>query len=132
MCFRHCVHYLACGVLAGCIVACESSRDLSTRARDLLVATTSSAPVRTAAEPARRSLSKQAVIENRYAYIPPQCFTQVADGPALRAQNPCYVCHAEASEPNFASQPELQLAYDFPQAFAGTSPRNAWRNVFRD
>src|SRR5262245_11181105 len=64
------------------------------------------------------------VLHNRIAYIPPQCFTQLADGPELRTQNPCYVCHADASEPNMASQPELQLAYDFPQVQAGLLAQN--------
>ena len=72
------------------------------------------------------------VLRNRIAYIPPQCFTQLADGPELRAQNPCYVCHADAPEPNMASQPELQLAYDFPQVQAGLPAQNPWRNLFRD
>jgi len=127
LCFR----YLACGLLAGWIGACESARDLPASASESVVAAASGVAGR-AVDTARRTVSKQAKIGNRFAYIPPQCFTQVADGPALHAQNPCYVCHADASEPNFASQSELQLAYDFPQAYAGQSPRNAWRNVFRD
>jgi hypothetical protein len=69
---------------------------------------------------------------NRIAYIPPQCFTRLSDGPELRVQNPCYVCHADAPEPNMASQPELQLAYDFPQVQAGWSVQNPWHNGFRD
>lgn len=106
--------FLACTGLAGWICACESPRDLPAKARDT------------------GTISKRAQLTNRFAYIPPQCFTQVADGPSLRVQNPCYVCHAEASDPNFASQPEVQLTYDFPQAHAGRDPRNAWRNLFRD
>jgi hypothetical protein len=102
---------LACAVLtAVAICACDSAR----------------------VSPAVVHASGKLTVGNRFAYIPPQCFTQVADGPSLRVQNPCYVCHADASEPNLASQPELQLSYEFPQAYAGLHPRNPWRNVFRD
>jgi hypothetical protein len=107
--------------LAGWIVACEGARDLPAGVR-----------IATSATARPDALSKRAKLENRFAYIPPQCFTQVADGPALQVQNPCYVCHADAPEPNYASQPEVQLTYDFPQAHAGRDPRNAWRNAFRD
>jgi hypothetical protein len=111
----------ACAGLAGWISACQGARDLPAGAR--ISALSSARP---------HTTSKRAKLENRFAYIPPQCFTQVADGPALRVQNPCYVCHADAPEPNYASQPEVQLAYDFPQAHAGRDPRNAWTNAFRD
>jgi hypothetical protein len=69
---------------------------------------------------------------NRIAYIPPQCFTRVQDAPGAPAQNPCYVCHAEAPAPNPWSQPELQLSYDFPETVAGRAAENPWRNLFRD
>lgn len=73
-------------------------------------------------------------LHNRIAYIPPQCFTRVTDdsGAGAVAQNPCYVCHAQAREPNMQSQPELQLAYDFPQVRAGAPVQNPWSNSFRD
>src|SRR5262252_6717024 len=111
-----CFGVLACGWMGPGVSAC----DLPASAREVRAAAG-------AASPAAASLNRaaRAGLGNRFAYIPPQCFTQVADGPALHAQNPCYVCHAEASPPNFASQPEVQLSYDFPQAFAGSPPRNA-------
>jgi hypothetical protein len=118
---------LTIALLAGWICACDGSRDLPAKTRDTVTLAATSIGARV-----ERKLSKQAVIGNRFAYIPPQCFTQVADGPSRHVQNPCYVCHAEASEPNLASQPELQLAYEFPQAHAGLQPRNVWKNVFRD
>ncbi|WP_354321419.1 hypothetical protein [Pseudacidovorax sp. 1753] len=69
-------------------------------------------------------------LENRLAYIPPQCYT-IAKVAALR-HNPCYVCHAEAPEPNPNGQPELQQEYAFPQLQAGRVPRNPWTNLFKD
>lgn len=121
-------HGLMFGLLAGGIGACEGARDLPAKTSETVTFAATSVAARAAA--GRRS--KSPVIGNRFAYIPPQCFTQVADGPARHVQNPCYVCHAEANEPNFASQPELQLSYEFPQAYAGVAPRNPWKNVFRD
>ena len=118
---------LTIALLAGWICACDGSRDLPAKTRDTVTLAATSVGARV-----ERKLSKQAVIGNRFAYIPPQCFTQVADGPSRHVQNPCYVCHAEATEPNLASQPELQLSYEFPQAHAGLQPRNVWKNVFRD
>lgn len=112
---------LACGWLACGIPACSPPASARESRIEESVASAPGSPN-----------AKRQVLGNRFAYIPPQCFTQVADGPALHAQNPCYVCHADAAPPNFASQPEVQLTYDFPQAFAGAQPRNVWRNVFRD
>src|SRR3546814_7787797 len=52
-------------------------------------------------------------VKNDIANIPPQCFTRTEDAGG-RVQNPCYVCHADADEPNYQSQPENQLSYAFP------------------
>lgn len=74
-------------------------------------------------------------LDNRIAYIPPQCFTRTrTEGGqgSVSAQNPCYVCHAEAPEPNQASQPELQTAYQFPQLRSGPTVANPWTNLFVD
>jgi hypothetical protein len=71
-------------------------------------------------------------LQNRAAYIPPQCFTDVSASANEPAQNPCYTCHAEAREPNMQSQPELQLSYAFPQLRAGRRVQNPWSNLFRD
>jgi hypothetical protein len=73
-----------------------------------------------------------AVARNRLAYIPPQCFTRTQDTDSAPVQNPCYVCHADTSEPNYNSQPELQLAYAFPQAESGHDVVNHWSNLFKD
>ena len=71
-------------------------------------------------------------VANRLAYIPPQCFTRTLDSGAARAQNPCYVCHADAAVPNYQSQPELQLSYAFPQTQGGRDVANPWTNLFAD
>lgn len=70
-------------------------------------------------------------VRNQLANIPPQCFTRTKDdGGAV--QNPCYVCHADADEPNFQSQPENQLAYAFPSLQRSGKVPNPWRNLFVD
>jgi hypothetical protein len=69
---------------------------------------------------------------NRLAYIPPQCFTKTRDHADSPVQNPCYVCHAEAPEPNYYSQPESQLSYALPQLEAGKEVVNPWSNLFKD
>jgi hypothetical protein len=71
-------------------------------------------------------------LSNSLAYVPPQCFTRTQDKPGQTAQNPCYVCHAEAREPNFLHQPELQLSYALPQVRAGKGIVNDWTNLFQD
>ncbi|WP_211243030.1 hypothetical protein [Sinimarinibacterium sp. CAU 1509] len=71
-------------------------------------------------------------VANTIANIPPQCFTRTQDAGSKAVQNPCYVCHAEAPEPNYQSQPELQLAYAFPQVHAGSTTHNDWSNLFID
>ena len=72
------------------------------------------------------------VAENRLAYVPPQCFTRTQDVAGGAVQNPCYTCHAETSEPNYNSQPELQQAYDFPAVQSGHDVLNPWTNLFKD
>ena len=69
---------------------------------------------------------------NRIAYIPPQCFTKTRDAAGGLVQNPCYTCHAEAPEPNYVGQPEIQLAYAFPQMRGGRGAVNEWSNLFVD
>lgn len=71
-------------------------------------------------------------VRNDIANIPPQCFTRTKDASNGRVQNPCYVCHADADEPNFQSQPENQLSYAFPLVRATAKVRNDWSNLFVD
>lgn len=92
-------------------------------------------PLLAACSPARDDsgidLSRRDV-GNRLAYIPPQCFTRTRDAAGTMAQNPCYTCHAQAREPNYLHQPELQLSYALPQVEAGRGIVNHWTNLFRD
>jgi len=74
----------------------------------------------------------QRPVANAIANIPPQCFTRTQDAGSSAVQNPCYVCHAAAQEPNYQSQPELQLAYAFPQVHSGATTHNDWSNLFID
>ncbi|MDD3762803.1 MAG: hypothetical protein PHP86_05900 [Nevskiales bacterium] len=71
-------------------------------------------------------------VGNVIANIPPQCFTRTQDTAKTGAENPCYVCHAGAPEPNYLSQPELQLSYAFPQVRGGNMTPNEWSNLFVD
>src|SRR3569623_3240028 len=71
-------------------------------------------------------------VSNDIANIPPQCFTRTQDAQRDHVQNPCYVCHADAEEPNFQSQPENQLSYAFPLVRAAAKVRNDWSNLFVD
>lgn len=71
-------------------------------------------------------------VHNDIANIPPQCFTRTQDQAGARVQNPCYVCHAEAPEPNQQSQPENQLSYAFPLLRSAAKVRNDWTNLFTD
>ena len=66
--------------------------------------------------------------KNPFAYIPPQCWTVTQQTPASTARNPCYACHVDAPEPNFARDAALQTAYDF----AETITENPWTNLFAD
>ena len=65
------------------------------------------------------------VLHNRFAYIPPQCYTatQIGNG---RAANPCYVCHARSVAPNYVDDLELQRSLNLPAAAAD----NPWPNLF--
>jgi hypothetical protein len=64
-------------------------------------------------------------LENRYAYIPPQCYTKTRVG-AEPARNPCYACHVRPQAPNYVDDAELQQAFDFPPLAAV----NRWTNWF--
>jgi hypothetical protein len=66
-------------------------------------------------------------LDNRSAYVPPQCYTQT-QAPDGTAKNPCYTCHTKSTRPNYVNDDELQLAYSFSE-----DPRvNPWTNLFVD
>jgi hypothetical protein len=64
-------------------------------------------------------------LKNRYAYIPPQCYTKTRTSESS-ASNPCYPCHQRAEPPNFVDDAHLQLNLSFPRGAAA----NPWRNLF--
>ncbi|MGD9917943.1 MAG: hypothetical protein AB7U46_07975 [Paenirhodobacter sp.] len=66
-------------------------------------------------------------LDNRTAYIPPQCYTRTEDAQGV-AHNPCQTCHVLPRHPNFVSDADLQEAYAMPEV-ARTNP---WRNLFTD
>jgi len=65
-------------------------------------------------------------LANRYAYIPPQCYTKTKEGAGQKARNPCYACHGQSEPPNFVEDADLQLRWSFPAAAAA----NYWTNLF--
>jgi len=69
--------------------------------------------------------SQAHTLNNRFAYIPPQCYTQTRT-PEGDARNPCYPCHQSSSPPNFIDDANLQSSLQFPR---GASV-NPWRNLF--
>ncbi|MGA9523898.1 MAG: hypothetical protein WBV82_20725 [Myxococcaceae bacterium] len=70
---------------------------------------------------------KREPLSHRTPYVPPQCYTktQGADG---RVHNPCYVCHQSSTPPNYINDPDVQLAYAFPEP----ALVNPWTNLFVD
>jgi hypothetical protein len=63
---------------------------------------------------------------NRFAYIPPQCYTATRDHEGGTVHNPCYACHLHPVAPNFVDDSDLQLSFRLPPGAA----KNPWRNLF--
>ena len=63
---------------------------------------------------------------NRFAYIPPQCYTATRDREGSAVHNPCYACHLHPVAPNFVDDSDLQLSFRLPPGAA----QNRWRNLF--
>jgi hypothetical protein len=63
---------------------------------------------------------------NRFAYIPPECWTKTRDRESEAAKNPCFPCHVRSDPPNYADDGDLQLRYKFPEGAAS----NPWLNLF--
>jgi hypothetical protein len=64
--------------------------------------------------------------KNRFAYIPPQCYTATQDREGGAVHNPCYACHQHPVAPNFVDDSDLQLSFRLPSGAA----HNPWRNLF--
>jgi hypothetical protein len=69
---------------------------------------------------------KGKTLKNRYAYIPPQCYTKTQSVAGGRASNPCYACHQRSAPPNYNDDADLQLSFKLP----GTANANPWKNLF--
>jgi hypothetical protein len=63
-------------------------------------------------------------LQNKVAYIPPQCFTNTRDADQ-KPKNPCYACHTRSEPPNFVDDEDLQLTLKLPTPAA----KNPWTNV---
>lgn len=81
-----------------------------------------------AAGPAASQDLTSKTLRNLTAYIPPQCYTEVADAATGRVENPCFTCHVRARVPNYVNDPDLQESYAFP----GPGTTNPWTNLFVD
>ena len=104
--------------LAGALAACTPDRGrLPTDSDAVAVAT-----------PAARVDLHARAASNRFAYIPPQCYTKTRDGDWRGdAHNPCFVCHRRSEPPNFVNDGDLQLRWSLPAAAA----ENRWTNVLQ-
>ncbi|WP_444454844.1 hypothetical protein ACTTAI_05725 [Rhodobacter capsulatus] len=80
-----------------------------------------------AAPPALALDFASTALDNRTAYIPPQCYTRTEDAAGV-AHNPCQTCHVAPRAPNFVNDADLQLSYAFP----GPGLENPWTNLFVD
>jgi acid phosphatase len=79
-------------------------------------------------EAGSRSLSAgltEDTLTNRFAYIPPQCYTQTRTSEG-GVHNPCYACHQRSLPPNFVDDAHLQSSFQFPRG----ASKNPWRNLF--
>jgi hypothetical protein len=65
-------------------------------------------------------------LANRFAYVPPQCYTETRGQGGGRVSNPCYACHVRSEPPNYVQDEDLQLTLSLPVAAA----HNPWVNVF--
>ncbi|HEX4352448.1 MAG TPA: hypothetical protein VHZ95_06030, partial [Polyangiales bacterium] len=65
------------------------------------------------------------LLQNRFAYIPPQCYTNTRTASGDVA-NPCFVCHTNSPAPNYVDDLELQQLLKLPPS-AATNP---WTNLF--
>ena len=74
-------------------------------------------------DPLAQAQARGLRLDNRYAKVPPQCYTKT-DG----ISNPCWACHTKPNGNNFADDLSLQQTY----AFSGSGETNHWTNLFID
>jgi Tol biopolymer transport system component len=66
-------------------------------------------------------------LSNKAPYIPAQCYTKTTDASGA-VHNSCYTCHTRGFRPDFTSDEDLQLEYDFPDY----ASKNHWNNLLAD
>ncbi|MDD2886951.1 MAG: hypothetical protein PHY66_04040 [Aliarcobacter sp.] len=74
-----------------------------------------------------RDLTSTDVINEKSAYISPQCYTKTQDE-NQNVYNPCFTCHINSVEPNYVNDWDLQESY----AFSENSYKNPFTNSFKD
>lgn len=107
-----------CTVLLAALSGCTKSLDSEERGHVDPARAPTSVPTPAPSRVQRYSLT------NRFAYIPPQCYTKTR-GESGRASNPCYACHVRSVPPNYVNDADLQLTLTLPVA-AGLNP---WTNL---
>lgn len=75
----------------------------------------------------RWSVPANTRVNNRHAYIPPQCYAETRD-PGGGVHNPCMSCHVDGRRPNFVSDGDLQVLVSLPVP----AQSNPWSNLFAD
>jgi hypothetical protein len=111
------------GTLPFVLAACDRS---SSDPPPPLLAASASPPALAAAAMDPRGLMHVRTLENRVAYVPPECFTMTAAGRGPQHWNPCYVCHTASEAPNFTNDADLQVRLAFPVP----ALVNPWSNLF--
>jgi hypothetical protein len=72
-------------------------------------------------------LTSTDVLNEKSAYISPQCYTKTQDE-NQNVYNPCFACHINSVEPNYINDWDLQESY----AFSENSYKNPFTNSFKD
>jgi|GEM_PF-1928619 len=72
-------------------------------------------------------LTSKAIINEKSAYISPQCYTKTEDSNS-NTHNPCYSCHINSDAPNYIDDWDIQESY----AFSENSKKNPFTNSFKD
>lgn len=72
-------------------------------------------------------VTNPSVMNNKAAYIPPQCFTKTEDESG-NVHNPCLNCHLNSNEPNYINDYDLQEVFPFREV----THINKWSNLFKD
>jgi hypothetical protein len=107
--------------------ACKSgspgTQDAAAEAGSVAIATTDAASPAVAPVASGQLLARRR-LQNKIAYVPPQCFTKTR-GDDGKPKNPCYACHTRSEPPNFVDDDDLQVTLKLPVPGA----KNPWTNL---